>query len=331
VRFAPDGEKLSYVVIGEAGEWIATWDVATRQQRKRVHKAESRIGDLAYSPDGRLLAMLDGPAVYSVDAENGDRTRLHVHEGNKKGTGAPEVNCVRFSSDGSRIVSADSHGFVKVWEVRKKAVAVEIRCVPRGRVTDVVLIPNTDQAVVIAEQDSAPDPKAPNVVPAPDHKELLADLKTGAIKPLSNPEPWELYPAAYRGSDASADGKRLAFPGGKGIQILIAATLKTEFDLECPLDPMVCRFSESGRLLFAGGVKRDRQPFMPPPPLGELAILDRTTNTWVSHLRVLDQEVAAMAFSAKHNLLAVSSVRTGVPITVWDLSPVTKSLPPGKK
>ncbi|MDB5307794.1 MAG: repeat-like protein [Gemmataceae bacterium] len=332
VQFSPDGERLSYVTIRGTGECIATWDVKTKQQLKQVHKAESRIGGIAYSPGGRLFAVADGTAIYTIDVENGDRTRLYLHEGDKDRV-RPELSCVRYSRDGARIVSADGHGFIKVWDVEKKSVAVAIRCVPKGGVMDLVLIPDTDRALVFVSQWT-PDPLRPNAVPATEYKAVLADLKAGTAKPVTDPEPLEYYASFYHGSDVSPDGKLLVLPGGLpgrgGIRILATATLKTELDLKCPLDPAACRFSDSGRLLFVGGSKKGGMPLVEAPP-GEVAILDRATNNWVSHIRVLDQKVSSMSFSPKHNLLAVASGKTGSPITIWNISPVMSNLQKGKE
>ena len=324
VRFSPNGERLSYVTIGEPGEWIATWDVKSKQQLKRVHKAESSIGDFAYSPDGRLFAVSDGRSVYHIDVENGERTRLYLHEGDKERFRS-EVRCIRYSREGNRIVSADDHGVLKVWDVEKKAVTAEIRCVRKGGVMDLILLPGTDQALVFVSEWIL-DPDKPDAVPATEYKELRVDLKGGTVKPVTDPEPLVRYASFYQGADVSADGKLLGLPG-RGIRILNTATLKTELDLKCPLESVACRFSDSGRLLFVGGSKKGVLPLVGPPPHGEMAILDRATNKWVSRIRVLDQEVSSMAFSPKHNLLAVASGKGGTAITIWDLSPATLNLP----
>src|SRR5437879_6174001 len=76
VRFSPTGDSLGYII---SGKTIAAWDVKTKQQRELLHKPGTVFLDMAYSPDGHMLAVSEFAKIYHLDAQTGEHTFLHRH------------------------------------------------------------------------------------------------------------------------------------------------------------------------------------------------------------------------------------------------------------
>jgi WD40 repeat protein len=300
IRFSPAGDVLAYILNGKV---VGTWDAKTKKG-KTLQKAAVLFADISWSPDGKKLAVVGVSRIHEIDVLTGELRELYRHK--------DEASCVRYSHDGKWIVSGGSDDVIRVWDVDKKAEAKQIEC--NGIALDLAPIPGSDQ-VLAAVSQLVPKPNEPNVGVI-SHNVLRADLKTTKVKPVIE------NAAALRESLAvSPDGKWLAVVDGRKVVIKEAATLKDEGALECPLKPVTCRLSKSGRLLVVGGSRKDAPTILGPVP-GEVAVYDRESKKWVSHFRVLDDQVNHIALSPSEDLLAVSSTKLGT-ITVWDLSPLT--------
>jgi len=313
VHFSPTGDSLAYVY---SGKTIATWHTKAKEHRKQLHKADVIFLDMAFSPDGRTLVASDLSDVYQIDVQTGKRTLLYQHlDKDRPG----HVHCLRYSPDGKRVISADRT--VNVWDVEKRNIVATIDC--QGFAGDLTCIPGSEHALAIVEE-SSPHPDKPNTTVI-DLKVRLIDLNARTVKTVRDSVP----PVMSQQSAAARDGRLVALPFGEDVRVLATSSWKPADPAppKCPVDPNACVFSDSGRLLIAGGSTKGVHSLVGPP--GEIAILDLASNKWTGPVRVLDREVTSMALSPRNNLLAVASSKLGT-ITVWDLSPVIDSLPKAK-
>ena len=120
VAFSPDGKVLAF---GSQDGWgkfgvVKLWDVASGVLRKTLTLSTGRpplgfVGavPVAFSPDGRLLALSTGDNMVKFwDMPTGTLGRTLT--GHTKG-----VNSVTFSPDGKMLASASDDGTVKLWDV----------------------------------------------------------------------------------------------------------------------------------------------------------------------------------------------------------------------
>ena len=75
-----------------------------------VHLAEEPINDIAYSPDGELLAVASDSGIWLYDSVTHQEVKHLVEH-----TGL--VNSISFSPDSTKLASADSNGDVYLWDV----------------------------------------------------------------------------------------------------------------------------------------------------------------------------------------------------------------------
>jgi WD40 repeat protein len=114
LAFSPDGVTLA--ALGYQDAIISLWEVASgRQLRKWEADDADRFGRLAYSPDGRLLAMASNVGLSLWDPHTGTFVRRLVDESERP---LPFVSDVAFSPDGQLLAASLSHnGVVVVWQV----------------------------------------------------------------------------------------------------------------------------------------------------------------------------------------------------------------------
>lgn len=291
--FSPSGEMLTYC-FGYGEATIANWDVKTKQQQKTVSKRDGGFGGMAYSPDGRTLAVKAGDRVCTIDVATGVRTNLYEHEG----------ECIGFSQDGKRILSGGYDGRLRIWDVEKKAELSAIDT--KGTPMCFALLPGTDYLVATVSSE-----------PGAGTKLVAIDLKTAKVKVVIADD--------VRPSDSlavSPDGKVFAvLMGSDKIVLKTCNTLETEATFKCPFHSMRCCFSETGRfLIVGGGGALVLFPTFDTFP-GKVGIYDRESKKWVSRFDVGVDHVSSMSLAPKSNLLAVGTYRQKV-LTVWDLSPV---------
>jgi RNA polymerase sigma factor (sigma-70 family) len=91
---------------------IKFWDVASGKPKRDFPGSDTSVSLLAYSPDGRHVAVGGHDSTFSVyDLASGKPVRM-LHNG------STEVTCLAFSPDGQQLVSGDRgfrQGGIKVW------------------------------------------------------------------------------------------------------------------------------------------------------------------------------------------------------------------------
>jgi WD40 repeat protein len=84
--------------------------VASGAERATLAVCGEEAAAVAFSPDGRILAVAVEQAVQLWDVATASRlTSLEGHEG--------KVNCLAYSPDGTRLASGSSDRTVRLWDV----------------------------------------------------------------------------------------------------------------------------------------------------------------------------------------------------------------------
>ncbi|MBN2393078.1 MAG: CHAT domain-containing protein [Anaerolineae bacterium] len=119
VIFSPDGRRV--VSVGPLKKTMQVWQTDTWGTVSPITMAyDSYLWDLAFSPDGQLVASGHQDGTVQVwDLSNGERKARMVHSG--------KVNAVTFSQDGQWVLSGSDDNTARVWDVKEE---VEI-----GRIT----------------------------------------------------------------------------------------------------------------------------------------------------------------------------------------------------
>jgi serine/threonine protein kinase/WD40 repeat protein len=106
-RFAPDGKRVAFLPRADTGRGPRLWDIATDQPRPIPAVSSNRPGQMAFTPQGELLA--GGATTPAVTIEANGRTRHRYNRGNG-GTLA-----VAASADGQWVAASGLSRVVKVW------------------------------------------------------------------------------------------------------------------------------------------------------------------------------------------------------------------------
>jgi WD40 repeat protein len=103
VAFAPDGEKAKPPVI--------LWDIRTRRERPGPDLKGEVASSLAFSPDGKLLAVgiTDQALLWNI-GEGKEKGVLEGHYG--------PPNVLTFSPDSGTLASGDYEGTIRLWDLK---------------------------------------------------------------------------------------------------------------------------------------------------------------------------------------------------------------------
>jgi hypothetical protein len=110
LQLSPEGRYAGGLSSWQTGR-IYLWDLHTGKDQQRIPLAPAKLTQLAFSPDGRMLAAGDTEGAVTVYEVSTGRPRfvLAGHHG--------EVTALAFSADGLRLVSGGADTRINVWEV----------------------------------------------------------------------------------------------------------------------------------------------------------------------------------------------------------------------
>jgi WD40 repeat protein len=107
--FTPDGGTIALAADAGGSSKVILWGL--RQHRATAVRMDSQVRSLAFSPDGRLLALGGTDRTVGLwDVETGKQMMTFRGHGHA-------VTGVAFAPDGKRLVSAAQDGTIKIWSL----------------------------------------------------------------------------------------------------------------------------------------------------------------------------------------------------------------------
>ncbi len=214
VAFSPDGKHLAR---GSGANTVKVWDAHTGEEIRTLNGGGQSA---VYSPDGKLLAGIDGKGLKLWDAESG-RELL-----SRDGGGAS----VAFSPDSKRLASITGKGMVRVWDAQRGQEVLSLKEGPGGGNARIVYSPDGKRLAACGH----------------DGKVKVWDAETG--KELLSPKG---HTGGVEGLAFSPDGKRLATQSiFRVLKVWDTETGQETLSLKSGFGHAVA-FSPDGRLLAA--------------------------------------------------------------------------------
>ncbi len=154
---SPDGSLLAVSGWVDAsqgahtGAPVLVLDAMTHTTLLTTRAARPAVHELAFSPDGRTLALGEGGEVELVDVRTG-RTRqlgaLLLAADARASAELGEVHAVAFSRDGSRLLVGTGHGRIFSWDLPADRPGKSLQAESSG-VADIAISPDGDTAAVV--------------------------------------------------------------------------------------------------------------------------------------------------------------------------------------
>jgi eukaryotic-like serine/threonine-protein kinase len=318
---SPDGSHMAAMSAG-----LKIWNTSTGDLEKAIDLDEI-VTDVAYSPDGRLLAGATFTGWIGLwDPVTGvQRETMSGHRG--------EIQRIDFSPDGRRLVSGGRDRVIRIWDIPMGSLHVELRGHESG-IGDVGFAPDGhhlasvglhDGEVKFWESERAPEsielrsgPLSPGSMPTfglefgRDGRVLFAAQAAGAV------EAWDVgrNTSLFRIENKEGNGRGWAV-FGPGSGVLATLDDKLSIVLRNPSDGAkirtldssegsgVAAFSPDGRFLVGGSGR-----------VNSIRVWEVGTGRLVAVLDGHTQPVGCLAFSPDGGKLVSGSFDTSV--RIWD-------------
>jgi WD40 repeat protein len=320
---SPDGSHMAAMSTG-----LKIWDTTTGKVEKAIDLNEI-VTDVAYSPDGRLLAAATFTGWIGLwDPITGVQGKtMSGHRG--------PIQRIGFSPDGRQLVSGGRDRVIRIWNIPTGTVRVELRG-HGSEIWDIAFAPDGHQLASVGLHDGevkfwdserapesielSPGPLAPGSMPtfglefSRDGRVLFASQAAGAV------EAWDVgrNTSLFRIGTKAANGRGwVVF--GPGPSVLATLDDKRSIVLRNPADGAEIRtldsseesrvavFSPDGRFLVGGS---DR--------VNSIRVWEVATGRLVAVLDDHTQPVGCLVFSPDGRKLVSGSFDTSV--RIWDFS-----------
>ena len=313
VAFSPDGKMLA--AVGDPGTGgsgaVQLWDVGDRQQLGDPvtgPNAANGVGPVAFSPDGRILAIGMGETVELWDKA----THHHIGDLNTGRTEFTSVSEVQFSPDGTILAIGRNDGTVQFWNVahrRRMGTSISLAggIESDGTVSSVMAMafrPDGKTLATVTASDSAAG--AVELWNVATHQQIGRPF---VLTGIANPRQQSVA--------LSPDGTTVAI-GGYGVELWNVVTRRHTTNLESSADPgkvvNAVAFSHDGKTLAIGNGQ------------GTTEIWNLATRQAVGPLLTSTSAVESIAFSSDGQTLATGN--DDGTVHLWDTaleSPFTSS------